>query len=446
MFRNGPGLFDVQGTPLQHPFDGDGMVCGISFLPNGKVHFRNRFVRTEGYVQEQKAGKMIYRGVFGTQKPGGWINNIFDIKVKNIANTNVIYWGNKLLALWEAAEPYLLDPSTLETLGIDYLDGVLNPGDSISAHPCFDPSCELDNGQPCLVNYSIKPGLSSKITIYEFAPDGNLLRSHSHVVPGFSFIHDFAITPHYCLFLQNPVTFNPFPFILGLKGAGECVNFKPNQPSNLIIIPRTPSDENMKILEINVGFVFHHINAFEEGNNIYLDSISYKSLSPVNFNKDYKEINFDSIDPGQAYRLKINLETETVDTEMLDSRSCEFPSINPKNIGRKYRYLFVGTTHTDQGNAPFQTIIKLDLLTGKKQVHSLAPQGYVGEPIFVPKPNATSEDQGWVLVMVYDGAQHRSYLVILDGENLEKEPIATLHLKQHIPYGLHGNWISEVFI
>ncbi|EAM47943.1 similar to Lignostilbene-alpha beta-dioxygenase and related enzymes [Crocosphaera watsonii WH 8501] len=135
MFRNGPGLFDVQGTPLQHPFDGDGMVCAISFLPNGKVHFRNRFVRTEGYVQEQKAGKMIYRGVFGTQKPGGWINNIFDIKVKNIANTNVIYWGNKLLALWEAAEPYLLDPSTLETLGIDYLDGVLNPGDSISAHP-----------------------------------------------------------------------------------------------------------------------------------------------------------------------------------------------------------------------------------------------------------------------------------------------------------------------
>lgn len=52
LFRNRPGLFDVQGTPLQHPFDGDGMVCAISFLPNGKVHFRNRFVRTEGYVQE----------------------------------------------------------------------------------------------------------------------------------------------------------------------------------------------------------------------------------------------------------------------------------------------------------------------------------------------------------------------------------------------------------
>ncbi|MDJ0597389.1 MAG: carotenoid oxygenase family protein [Crocosphaera sp.] len=445
-FRNGPGLLDVQGIPLQHPFDGDGMICAISFLPNGKVHFRNRFVRTEGYVQEQNSGEMLYRGVFGTQKPGGWLNNVFDVKVKNIANTNVIYWGKKLLALWEAAEPYRLDPKTLETVGIDYLDGVLNSGDSISAHPCFDPASKLNNGEPCLVNFSIKPGLSSKITIYEFAPNGSLLSRHSHTVPGFSFIHDFAITPNYCLFLQNPVTFNPFPYILGFKGAGECVDFHPKKPSKLIIIPRTSPDEKMKTLEINSGFVFHHVNAFEEGNNIYLDSISYQSLPQVQPDTDYKETDFERLDPGQIYRFKINLDRETVNKEMLESRCCEFPYINPNNIGRNYRYLFTGTAHNDQGNAPLQAILKLDLLTGKKQIHSFAPQGYVGEPIFVPKPNATSEDQGWVLVMIYDGHKHRSDIVILDGENLEKEPIATLHLKHHIPYGLHGNWTSEVFI
>ncbi|MGB5769912.1 MAG: carotenoid oxygenase family protein, partial [Crocosphaera sp.] len=47
---------------------------------------------------------------------------------------------------------------------------------------------------------------------------------------------------------------------------------------------------------------------------------------------------------------------------------------------------------------------------------------------------------------VYDGSKHRSDLVILDGENIENTPLATLHLKHHIPYGLHGNWTSEVFI
>ncbi|TAF57614.1 MAG: Apocarotenoid-15,15'-oxygenase, partial [Oscillatoriales cyanobacterium] len=108
-FRNGPGLLDVNGSRIHHPFDGDGMICAIA-ISQKRAHFRNRFVHTEGYLAEQKAGKILHRGVFGTQKPGGWLANIFDVKIKNIANTNIIYWGDKLLALWEAAQPYRLDP------------------------------------------------------------------------------------------------------------------------------------------------------------------------------------------------------------------------------------------------------------------------------------------------------------------------------------------------
>lgn len=133
LFRNGPGLLDIAGTPIHHPFDGDGMICAFTFQ-DGKAHFRNRFVQTEAYQQEQAEQKILYRGVFGTQKPGGLLNNIFDVRLKNIANTNVIHWGDKLLALWEAAEPHGLNPVTLETKGIDYLGDILKPGDSFSAH------------------------------------------------------------------------------------------------------------------------------------------------------------------------------------------------------------------------------------------------------------------------------------------------------------------------
>ena len=159
LFRNGAGLLDINGERLHHPFDGDGMISRITFI-NGRAHFRNRFVQTPGYLAEQKAGKILYRGVFGTQKSGGWLANIFDFKLKNIANTNVIYWGKKLLALWEAAEPYLLNPQTLETLGNEYFNCVLSKGEAFSAHPRIDP-----NGT--LVNFAIKPGLSTTITIFE---------------------------------------------------------------------------------------------------------------------------------------------------------------------------------------------------------------------------------------------------------------------------------------
>jgi len=445
LFRNGPGLLDIGGVPIHHPFDGDGMISAFSFQA-GKVHYHNRFVKTEAYSAEQEADKILYRGVFGTQKPGGLFSNLFDLRLKNIANTGVIYWGGKLLALWEAAEPHRLDPKTLDTIGIDYLDGVLEPGDAFAAHPWIDPSCNLDDGEPCLVNFRVDPGLSSKITLFEFAPDGKLLRRHSHSVPGFSFIHDFIITPNYAIFFQNPVNFNPLPFLLGMRGAGECVEFQPSKPTNVILIPRDPSNKEVKTFSVESGFVFHHANAFEQDDKICIDSITYQTLPQVQPNSNYKEVNFDSLDPGQLWRFTLNLADGSVERQMLESRCCEFPTHNPAKVGRDYQYLYIGAAPNDNGkNAPLQAILKLDLKSGDRQIYSFAPWGYVSEPIFVPKPNAVQEDAGWVLTLVYDGSKHRSTLAILDGENLTGEPLALLHLKHHVPYGLHGSWCDQVF-
>ena len=441
LFRNGPGLFEIAGTPIKHPFDGDGMIAAFTFNPDGRVHFRNKFVRTDGYVKEKARGKMVYRGVFGTQRPGGWLKNAFDLRLKNIANTNVIYWGQKLLALWEAAEPHRLDPHSLETLGLDYLDGILEAGDAFSAHPWVDPSCELDDNQPCLVNFSLKTGLSSTITLFELNPDGKLLRRHSHAIPGFAFIHDFAITPHYAIFLQNAVSFNPLSFLFGLKGAGECVNFQPDKPARLILVPRTQPYDEVKILETQAGFVFHHGNAFESEGKIYLDSICYGSLPQIQPDTSYKSVDFDGLDPGQLWRFTIDPENNTIEKNLLESRSCEFPTLNGDRVGRDYRYLYAAAAHHSTGNAPLQAILKLDLQTGERKIHSFAPKGFVGEPIFVPKPHGSTEDEGWVLTLIYDAAKNRSDLVILDAKDLTQKAI--LHLKSHIPYGLHGSWTPE---
>lgn len=443
LFRNGPGLLEVNGQRIHHPFDGDGMISAIAFN-EGRAHFQNRFVRTEGYLKEQQAGKILYRGVFGTQKPGGWLANAFDVQLKNIANTNIIYWGDKLLALWEAAEPHRLDPKTLETLGKDYLDGVLESGSAFAAHPRIDPCCEQNGGEPVLVNFAIKPGLSTTISIYEFDQAGKLLRSHARSVPGFAFIHDFAITPNYCIFFQNPVSFNPIPFVLGVRGAGECVKFQANKPTLIVVIPRN-SQEPVQILETQSGFVFHHANAFEQDGKICIDSICYESFPEVEPNSDFRQVDFDAIAPGQLWRFTLDLTEQSVQRQLLENRCCEFPFVHPKHAGRPYRYLFMGAAHRESGNAPLQAILKLDVTTGEEQLWSAAPQGFISEPIFIPRPNASQEDDGWVLTLVYNAGYHRSDVVILDGRDLNQGPVARLHLKHHIPYGLHGSWTPNVF-
>lgn len=162
LFRNGHAKFDVAGTEIAHPFDGDGMITALTFK-DGRAFFRNRFVETEGYKKELRSKKIEYRGTFGTQKEGGWLANIFDLRRKNVANTNVVYWGKKLLALWEGGLPHNMEPMTLQTFGESRMGKVLKPSQNLGAHPRYDPITDR------YIFFSTDPDpRQTKITCYEF--------------------------------------------------------------------------------------------------------------------------------------------------------------------------------------------------------------------------------------------------------------------------------------
>lgn len=78
-------------------------ICKFAFK-DGKAHFQNKYVRTEAMIKEQAAGQMLYRGAFSVGNPaGGKFFNPFNFAVKGIANTGVLNWGDKLLALYEVS-------------------------------------------------------------------------------------------------------------------------------------------------------------------------------------------------------------------------------------------------------------------------------------------------------------------------------------------------------
>jgi len=108
-----------------------------------------------------KINKFIYRGVFGTQKNGGILNNALDLKFKNIANTHVIKLGDEILALWEAAGPHAMDPDSLDTIGLTSLRGVLKPNEAFSAHPKTDLNSNVSS--ELLVTFGVQTGPKSTI-------------------------------------------------------------------------------------------------------------------------------------------------------------------------------------------------------------------------------------------------------------------------------------------
>ena len=443
-YRNGPGQVERGGEWVHHPFDGDGMIASMTF-ENGKATFSNRFIRTKAWEEEEKANKFLYRGVFGTKKPGGTIANAFDLRLKNIANTNVIKLGNELLALWEASSPHSLDPITLETKGISTLNGVLKAKEALSAHPRFDPG---HHGKPRMVTFGVTTGPKSTIRLMEFETEkpheGKILSDRRDAFNGFAFLHDFAITPNWAIFLQNAISFNPLPFILGQKGAAQCLSSKHGGKAKFLLIPRDGglfANQAPLILDAPDGFVFHHLNAFEQNKEIIVESIFYRDFPSIGPDEDFRQINFESIPEGVLKRCTIDLESKKIKVTTLSEQCCEFAMVNPKNEGLKARYSWMASAQKEKGNGPLQAIKKLDLRNGKEIFWSAAPRGFVNEPLMIPLPNSQNEDDGWIVVLVWNGKRLGTDLIILQANDLSEQAIIELPIP--ITYGLHGTWVQN---
>ncbi|WP_320675203.1 carotenoid oxygenase family protein [Prochlorococcus sp. MIT 1341] len=445
LYRNGPGQMERGGEWIHHPFDGDGMISSINFR-NGVATLTNRFVRTEAWGEEVSADKFLYRGVFGTQKPGGFFANAFDLRLKNIANTNVILLGDQLLALWEAAGPYALDPKTLKTKGLSTLGGVLKENEAFSAHPKIDPGHHYN--QKRLVTFGVKTGPKSKIRLMEFANESeqsfHLIDDRIDNFDGFAFLHDFAITPNWAIFLQNSISINPIPFLFGLKSAAQCLSSIPNGQSRFLFIPRDSGlfkGQTPRIFNAPSGFVFHHLNAWEDESKVAIESIYYDDFPSIGPGEDFREINFDLLPEGRLKRCEVDLASGRIRTSLLSKQCCEFAMVNPNFLGKKARFAWMATSECEEGNGPLQSIKKLDLIDGSSSKWSAAPRGFVGEPIMLSKTDSNNEDEGWIMVMVWNGARKATDLVILKSINLNLQAIINLPLA--IPHGLHGCWVNS---
>jgi carotenoid cleavage dioxygenase-like enzyme len=117
-----------------HPFDGDGMVHAAHF-DDGRLTYRNRWVQTEGFVEEAKAGQSTHFGIRETLKGRA------DKRLKDTANTDMVGHRGRALALWYmSGDAYEIDPITLDTLGKSA--AITQSGGKISAHAKVDETTD----------------------------------------------------------------------------------------------------------------------------------------------------------------------------------------------------------------------------------------------------------------------------------------------------------------
>lgn len=433
LFRNGSGRNVLAGQWFAHWFDGDGMISKIRFDDLG-IHYRNRYVATANYQDETRAGRILNRG-FGKMRPYGVLGNAFR-QPANVSNTSVVMQGERLLSLWEGGPPTALNPATLDTQGIEDFSGVLK---AFSAHPKIDP----DTGE--LFNFGIDYGAKTTLTPYRL-DRGVLTRLPPVVLPYPVMNHDFVLTARYMVFCLGPILLHPLRFVLGFKSFDRALHWEGSKPTQILLVPRDGVGEP-RWIETDAFFQFHFANGFEEDGAVVLDLARYPNYGTIGEAlRTYWRSAWPSRGMAALTRLRIDLGTGKVEKQTFPTGAAnEFPSIHPAHTGKRYRYAYFASNPAARESGLQQQISRLDFETGAVTTHDFGPAGYVGEPLFVPKGPGGAEDDGVVLVMVFNSADKRTDVVGLDARDLAARPLFTARLKHHVPYPLHGTFTPRIF-
>jgi carotenoid cleavage dioxygenase len=405
--RNGPNPMAADPATY-HWFTGDGMVHGIRLRGGRADWYRNRWVRNETVAN-----------ALGEEWKGGPVFGGFDFA----ANTNVIGHAGRTFAIVEAgSRPYELTDD-LDTIGVCDFDGTLPGG--YTAHPKRDP----ETGELHAVSYYF--GWGNKVQYSVIAPDGRVRRTVDIEVGASPMLHDMSLTERFAVIYDLPVVFQ---MDAAMEGNTFPYAWDPDYQARIGLLPREGDADDVRWFEVEPCYVFHPLNAYDDGDRVVLDVVRH----PRMFDKN--RLGPDEGKPTLD-RWTVDLTAGKVLEERLDDRGQEFPRVDERLVGRRHRYGYASGVvegedkHLDFGS---NALLKHDLVAGSTAVREFR-SGAAGEFVMAPSAPDAGEDEGVLVGLVYDRERDASDLVVLDAATLDD--VATVHLPARVPYGFHGNWV-----
>ncbi len=404
--RIGPNPVEEPDTAWvkgHHWYAGSGMVHGLRVRDGKAEWFRSRFVVDRNVARIRRRAAIPGPGEGERDGP---------------VNTNATVVGGKLCAIIEAGNlPVELDYE-LESLRRTDFDGTLEAG--LSGHTHLDPRT---GEQIALAYEAFEP-----IRYISIGRDGRARTLAKIDLPHVPMIHDTAFTESFVIVPDFPVTFQPQNAHTTLPWLWD-----ETRPSRIGLLPRDGDVSRLQWFETPRCFAFHFANAYDDGDLTIVDLCKHPSM----FRTDQNGPNEGA---PVLVRWTLNRATGRMTESVLADRGHDFPRINGHNSGQSYRYLY--TAHWGD-RVQFGPAFKHDLVRGTTEVQTYGPDRITTEPVFVRKPNATAEDEGWIMSSVYDPQTHRSDIVILDAQDFAGEPVATIHLPVRIPFTFHGGWAPD---
>ena len=423
--RNGPNpRLDPVGR--YHWFDGDGMLHAVRFR-DGRASYRNRWVRTRGFAAEDGADAARFNGVMENPSANPALG--LRLPLKDSANTDLVWFRDRVLALWYlAGEPYALDAESLDTIGVDDFGGTRTC--QVSAHAKVDEA----TGELMFFDYGPMPPYMRYGVV---GPDGRVAHLVDIDLPGPRLPHDMAITANHSILMDLPLVADP----VAAKQGRHKIMFDTSMPARFGVIPRRGAGGGVRWFEADPCYVYHSVNAWEEGDEIVLDLCRVTKPAPRGdaVGPLAKMLSYLRLD-AHLYRYRFNLRTGGTTEAYLDDDNTEFPTMDARKLGTPTRYAY-NMRISDEATLLFDGIVKYDTQTGATDRHWFGPGRWGSEAPFAPRPGGTAEDDGWLVSFVHDETEQRSEVVVLDASDLAAGPVARVLLPARVPIGFHATWV-----
>jgi len=425
-FRNGPDpLYPPREGDEYHWFHGDGMIQRFEFS-NGRVAWKNRWVRTEKYELERAAGKSLF-GVLGNPMKAD--PSVAD-KHYNTANTHVVWHGNRLLALMEGTIAVELEPRSLATIGnFDFGGQISGP---ITAHPKFDHA----TGEMVFFGAQARGPFSEYLRMNVADRQGNLVKNEMIEAPFASFAHDFFVTEKYVVFPVYPLVFSLERAISG----GIPMAWEPDRGTHFGVMPRDGTAADVTWHSMDARWSFHMVNAWDDGDAIKVD------VCAANATRFAPKLNGEMAAAGDGltpvlrrWTIDVGGAGNTVREALLDDMACEFPRLDDRFMTRPHRHAFLVGGHDAQ--LMFNRLVHYDRVSGARKVWG-DDRYLLGEPVFAARSQAAAEGDGYILTLAYDQSTQLSQLMVFVAADIEQGPVARAMLPLRIPAGFHGTWVG----